>query len=112
MRAGKVDGGPCWVRREPAAAGSRRSGQEADLPRMRMTFVPHFGHVPGPSCTTSGCIGQVYFTCLGAGAAGSSAMPHFGQAAGTALSTPGHIGQTYLAPDGTAGCADAGAGAG
>src|SRR5687767_12927338 len=22
--------------------------------------IPHFGHVPGPSCTTSGCIGHVY----------------------------------------------------
>lgn len=24
--------------------------------------IPHLGQVPGPSRTTSGCIGQVYFT--------------------------------------------------
>src|SRR5688572_8733595 len=23
--------------------------------------IPHTGHLPGPSCTTFGCIGQVYF---------------------------------------------------
>ncbi len=23
--------------------------------------MPHLGHLPGLSCTTSGCIGQVYF---------------------------------------------------
>src|SRR3546814_19586697 len=57
--------------------------------------IPHFGHSPGSSCTTSGCIGQVYWTCRckGMGAASSSGMPHFGQAAGPSFSTPGHIGQ-------------------
>ena len=24
-------------------------------------FMPHLGHLPGLSCTTSGCIGQAYF---------------------------------------------------
>src|SRR3954451_20443785 len=28
--------------------------------------MPHFGHEPGPTCTTSGCIGQVYFAPAGA----------------------------------------------
>jgi hypothetical protein len=31
------------------------------------SFIPHFGHSPGLSDTTSGCIGQVYFSARGAG---------------------------------------------
>jgi hypothetical protein len=29
------------------------------------SFIPHFGHVPGASVTTSGCITQVYFCTAG-----------------------------------------------
>jgi hypothetical protein len=32
--------------------------------------MPHFGQVPGPSRTTSGCIGQVYFTASVVGGIG------------------------------------------
>jgi hypothetical protein len=28
------------------------------------SVIPHFGHFPGASITTSGCIGQVYFCAL------------------------------------------------
>src|SRR5262245_23333038 len=28
------------------------------------SFIPHFGQLPGLSCTTSGCIGQVYCTAF------------------------------------------------
>ena len=28
---------------------------------MGTSAMPHFGQSPGPSCTTSGCMGQVYF---------------------------------------------------
>src|SRR5438477_12720349 len=28
---------------------------------MGTSVIPHFGHCPGASITTSGCIGQVYF---------------------------------------------------
>jgi hypothetical protein len=61
--------------------------------------MPHFGHVPGWSCRTSGCIGQVY-TILPAGfheGFRSKAMPHFGHVPGLSLSTPGHMGQKYFA---------------
>ena len=62
--------------------------------------IPHFGHVPGASRTTSGCIGQVQVVVVvgRAGAAGSSAMPHFGQAPGWSCRTSGSIGQTYSVP--------------
>jgi len=46
--------------------------------------IPHFGHAPGCSCTTSGCIGQVYcvFVASRGVTLGSSAMPQLGQAPG------------------------------
>ena len=31
--------------------------------------IPHFGHLPGWSATTSGCMGQVYLAAISAGAA-------------------------------------------
>jgi hypothetical protein len=30
------------------------------FPLLGTSAMPHFGHFPGPSCSTSGCIGQVY----------------------------------------------------
>ena len=58
--------------------------------------MPHAGHGPGSSRTTSGCIGQVYSTAAGGAAAnsGSSAMPQLGQGTGSVSRTSGHIGQT------------------
>jgi len=35
---------------------------------MGSSAIPHLGHAPGRSCTTSGCIGQVYFAPGGADA--------------------------------------------
>ena len=62
--------------------------------------MPHLGQLPGWSCTTSGCIGQVYSIRVdGSGApAGSSAMPQIGQLPGWSCSISGSIGQMYSAP--------------
>ena len=73
--------------------------------------IPHSGHAPGCSRTTSGCIGHVYSTAVGAAAtnSGSSAMPQLGQGTGSDSRTSGHIGQTYAAtaePASPAECAD------
>jgi len=35
--------------------------------------IPHFGHLPGWSCTTSGCITQVYWVASGFGVCARSA---------------------------------------
>ena len=51
--------------------------------------MPHFGHVPGSSLTTSACIGHVQ--AAGA-AAGMSFMPHFGHVPGSSLTTSACIG--------------------
>ena len=58
--------------------------------------MPHLGQVPGPSRTTSGCMGQVYSTRVASagGDSGSSAMPHFGQAPGASWRTSGSMGHT------------------
>jgi hypothetical protein len=37
--------------------------------------MPHFGHRPGLSDTTSGCMGQVYLAAAGFGAAADMAGP-------------------------------------
>ncbi len=55
--------------------------------------MPQIGQLPGPSRTTSGCMGQVHFAAGSCGLAGSSAMPHLGQAPARSDSTPAHIGQ-------------------
>jgi len=58
--------------------------------------MPHFGQLPGPMRTTSGCMGQVYSIALvlvGTGATGSSVMPHFGQFPGAGWRISGCIGQ-------------------
>ncbi len=44
--------------------------------------VPHSGHVPGPSCTIWGSIGQVYVVPGGAGVAGAAPWPQQASAAG------------------------------
>src|SRR5947209_20352808 len=43
--------------------------QEEESFFLGTSFIPHFGHLPGWPCTTSGCIGQVYWA-LPAGGAG------------------------------------------
>ncbi len=57
--------------------------------------MPHFGQLPGLSCTISGCIGQVYSVRLASCGTpmGSSAMPQIGQDPGRSSSTSGSIGQ-------------------
>jgi hypothetical protein len=40
---------------------SRSSESSSAAPSIGTSAMPHFGHDPGPTCTTSGCIGQVYF---------------------------------------------------
>ena len=69
-----------------AASGTTVRGSRA---------MPHFGHTPGPSCTTSGCIAHVYSTVgcrASAPSSGSRAMPHFGHTPGPSCRTPAHIG--------------------
>lgn len=48
---------------------SRSSESSSTPPSMGTSAMPHFGHEPGPICTISGCIGQVYLTPSFAGAA-------------------------------------------
>ena len=57
--------------------------------------MPHFGQLPGVSCTISGCMGQVYSVRVTGACrvSGSSAMPQPGQAPGPCCRTSGHIGQ-------------------
>ena len=58
--------------------------------------IPHFGQVPGSGLTTSGCMGQTYWTFSSghAGASSSRAMPHLGHGPGPICCTSGRIGQT------------------
>jgi len=74
--------------------------------------MPQMGHVPGPSRTICGCMGQVYWVRSVAveGRVASSAIPHFGQAPGFAESTSGCMGQVYWA-DAAAFVSDTGAAA-
>jgi hypothetical protein len=51
-----------WSSSSPAAPGV-----------IGTSGMPHFGHEPGPSWTTSGCIGQVYLPPIGAAAAAGDA---------------------------------------
>src|SRR5665811_1325058 len=59
------------------------------------SVMPHFGQLPGWSCLTSGCMGQVYSVLVAAAGAtiGSSAMPHLGQLPGWSCFTSGCMGQ-------------------
>src|SRR5437879_4643260 len=41
---------------------SRRSESSSTPPSNGTRVMPHFGNEPGPICTISGCIGQVYLT--------------------------------------------------
>src|SRR6266480_114474 len=41
---------------------SRSSESSSTPPSIGTSAMPHFGHEPGPICTISGCIGQVYLT--------------------------------------------------
>ena len=51
----------------------------------RTRFMPHLGHFPGLSETTSGCIGQVYFWATGdAVGAGLASLPLWAMAGITA----------------------------
>ena len=43
-------------------SASSGSGPVASVAFTGSRAIPHFGHVPGPSCRTSGCMGQVYST--------------------------------------------------
>lgn len=62
----------------PATMNRRRmsrSSESSSLPACGVIgsrAIPHFGQVPGPSCTTSGCIGQVHFDPAAAGDFGAS----------------------------------------
>src|SRR6266436_2852801 len=53
---------------------SRNSESFSTPPSIGTSVMPHFGHEPGPICTISGCIGQVYLTPSLAGCA----CPPFG----------------------------------
>ena len=55
-------------RRKSVSSGFSSSSSEGSIGSSAM---PHSGHVPGPSCTISGCIGQVY--CVPGGACGAAA---------------------------------------
>jgi hypothetical protein len=59
--------------------------------------MPQMGHVPGPSRTICGCMGQVYSVRSVAvgGSVASSAIPHLGQAPGFPECTSGCMGQVY-----------------
>ena len=59
--------------------------------------IPHFGQLPEWSCTTSGCIGQVYSIRVAGsvGLIGSRAIPHSGQSPGPFCRTSGCIGQVW-----------------
>src|ERR1700733_7355571 len=57
--------------------------------------MPQIGQLPGPCCTTSGCIGQTYSV---AARSASSAMPQSGQSPAAWLRTSGCIGQVYAPP--------------
>src|ERR1041385_2974396 len=39
-----------------------RASRRASVQRFSTSDMPHFGHVPGLFCTTSGCIAHVYWT--------------------------------------------------
>ena len=57
--------------------------------------MPQIGHAPGPGCTISGCMGQVYSVWVGAtGTSVSSPIPQEGQAPGLCSRTSGHMGHT------------------
>ena len=84
----------------PSLLISLPSSSSSPPPSLGSRSIPHLGHAPGPSCCTSGCIGQVQIwlfpTALKAGLI-FIRMPHFGQSPGSDDSTPSHIGQKYLA---------------
>ena len=56
-----------------------------------MSFIPHFGQVPGSALTTSGCIGHVHAD----GAAAMSFIPHCGHVPCSVLTTSGCIGHVH-----------------
>src|SRR5690606_16805659 len=83
-------------KRRDMSSNSDESSSSSAAAVIGSNAMPHFGHVAGWSCTTSGCIGQVYIVLLAGGIhAGfrSNAVPHFGQLPGSSDSMPGHIGQ-------------------
>ena len=87
------------IRKRRVMSASSGFGASSCVTARGSSAMPHAGQAPGWSRTTSGCIGQVYSTATGGGAAnsGSSAMPQLGQGTGSVSRTSGHIGQTYAA---------------
>ena len=77
------------------------SGGSSGFAARGSSAMPHAGHAPGASRTTSGCIGQVYssFRAGVAATSRSSAMPQLGHGTGSVSRTSGHIGQTYVVAD-------------
>ena len=89
------------IRKRRVMSSSSGLGGSSCVTARGSSAMPHAGHAPGSSRTTSGCIGQVYSTAAGAAAtiSGSRAMPQLGQGTGSVSRTSGHIGQTYAAMD-------------
>src|SRR5262245_57023776 len=54
---------------------SRSSESSSGAPSIGTSAIPHFGHEPGPTCTISGCIGQVYLPLVLCGAAADGGFP-------------------------------------